>query len=84
MGNTQICGNLWLVLQIAVVYTKVLKYACYAVSGSVGETAPLTTAWEAVLGAPCKLDSWVTHEFVGNKFNFGSNKQTKHFNYPTI
>ena len=37
-------------VKIAKIYTKVLEYACYDVSGSVyGETAPLTTA-RAILG----------------------------------
>ena len=72
-------------VKVAVIYTKVLKYACYAVSGSVyGETAPLTTVCGAILGAPCKLDSWVTYQFVGNTSNFGSSEQTKHFNNPTF
>ena len=35
----------------------------------------------AISGAACKLNSWVTHEFVGNTSNFGSSKQTKHFSY---
>ena len=48
-------------VKIAKIYTKVLEYACYAFSGSVyGETAPLTTVWGAILGALCKLYSWVT------------------------
>ena len=33
-------------VKIAVIYTKVLEYACYAVSGSMySETAPLPTVW---------------------------------------
>ena len=72
-------------VKTAVIYTKVLEYACYVVSGSVyGETAPLTSVWRAILGALCKLDSWVTYEFVGNTSNFGSSEQTKHFSYPTF
>ena len=63
-------------------FGKVLEYACYGLSGLVhGETAPLTTVWGAILGALCKLDSWVTHEFVGNMSYFGSSEQTKHFSY---
>ena len=63
----------------AKIYTKVLEYACYAVSGSVyGETAPLTTVWGAILGALFKLDSWVMLEFVGNTYYFASSKQTNH------
>ena len=75
-------------LKIAVIYTKVLEYVCYAVSCSeYGETAPLKTMSGAILGAPCKLDSWyswVMHKFVGNMSNFGSSEQTKHFNNPTF
>ena len=72
-------------VKIAVIYTKVLEYTCHAVSGSVyGEITPLTAVWGVILGEPCKLDSSVTHEFVGNTSNFGSNEQTKHFNYPTF
>ena len=57
-------------------FTKVLEYACYAVSGSVyGVTAPLTLVWGTILGAPCKLDSWVNHEFVGNTSNLGSSEE---------
>ena len=64
-------------VKIAKIYTKVLEYAWYGLSGSVyGETAPLTTVWGAILGALCKLDSWVTHKFVGNTYYFGSSEQT--------
>ena len=70
-------------VKIAKVYTKVLEYVCYAVSGSVySETATFTTVLWAILGALCKLDSWVTHEFVGNTSYFGSSEQTNHFSYP--
>ena len=69
-------------VKIAVIYTKVLQYASYAVSSSVyGTTAPFTTVWGVILGATCKLDSWVTLEFVGNTSYFGSSEQTKHFSY---
>ena len=70
-------------VRIAVLHTDVLEYVCYAVSGSVYvETAPLTTVDGAFSGAPCKLNSWVTHKFVGNKSIFSSSEQTKHFNHP--
>ena len=70
-------------VKIAVIYTNVLKYVSYAVSGSVYvETAPLNTVDGVFLGAPCKLNSWVTPEFVGNMSNFSSSEQTKHLNYP--
>ena len=70
-------------VKIAKIYTKVLEYAWYGLSGSVyGETAPLTTVWGAILGALSKLGSWVMHEFVGNPYYFGSSEQTNHFSYP--
>ena len=70
-------------VKIAKVYTKALEYACYAVSGSVhGESATLTSVSGAILGALCKLDSWVTDESVGNTSYFGSSEQTNHFSYP--
>ena len=67
-------------VEIAKIFTKVLEYACYAISGSVyGETAPLHIVWGAILGALCKLDSWVTHTFMGNTHYFGSGEKTNHF-----
>ena len=38
-----------------------------AVRGSVyDEKSPLDTVYGAILSGSCKLNSWVTHEFVGN------------------
>ena len=65
-------------VKIAVMYTKCSSIPDYADSGSMyGEPAPPTTVGGGpILGVPCKLDSWVTHEFVGNTSNFASNEQT--------
>ena len=72
-------------VKIAKVYTKVLEYACYAVSGSVyGETATFTTVLGTILGALCKLDSWVTDEFVGNTSYFLLQRANKSFQLPKV
>ena len=53
-------------VKIAVTHTTVLEYVCYAVNGLVyDETAPLATVCVAILSASRKLNSWVTHGFVG-------------------
>ena len=57
----------------------------YVVKGSMyDETSQLDTVYGTILSKSCKLNSWVTLKFVGNKSIFSSNESAKHFKYPML
>ena len=48
------------------------------------ETSPFDTVYGTVLSGSCELNSWVTHEFVGNTSIFSSSKLTKTLHIPNV
>ena len=83
--HANLCNTMDILVKTVVKYTLALECACYAVRGSVyDETSLIDKGYGTLLIAPCKLNSWVTLEFVGNTSIFSSSELTKHFKHPSF